>query len=164
MRDNIRIVKISLTFAITKLISASQQWHFFATSHGKGPCDGLGGTIKRLATKASLQRCTEGMHSEQILSPTAFFEFCCQNIKNIEFVFTTYNDYDEESNLLSSRHSEAITIAGTQQFHFFSPVSLNEVCVKPYTDSPISVVKKVAHASQSLSSDDQLKTMLLLII
>ena len=69
----------------------SAEWHFFATSHGKGPCDGLGGTIKRLATKASLQRCTEGMHSEQILSPTAFFEFCCQNIKNIEFVFTTYS-------------------------------------------------------------------------
>lgn len=22
------------------------EWHFFATSHGKGPCDGIGGTIK----------------------------------------------------------------------------------------------------------------------
>ena len=22
------------------------QWHFFATSHGKSPCDGIGGTIK----------------------------------------------------------------------------------------------------------------------
>ena len=32
------------------------EWHFFATSHGKGPCDGIGGTVKRLATKASLQR------------------------------------------------------------------------------------------------------------
>jgi hypothetical protein len=25
------------------------EWHFFATSHGKGPCDGVGGTVKRLA-------------------------------------------------------------------------------------------------------------------
>jgi len=31
------------------------EWHFFATSHGKGPCDGLGGTIKRLAARASLR-------------------------------------------------------------------------------------------------------------
>jgi len=31
------------------------EWHFFATSHGKGPCDGLGGTVKRLAARASLQ-------------------------------------------------------------------------------------------------------------
>ena len=30
------------------------EWHFFATSHGKGPSDGTGGTIKREATKASL--------------------------------------------------------------------------------------------------------------
>ncbi len=32
------------------------EWHFFATSHGKSTCDGLGGTVKRFATKASLQR------------------------------------------------------------------------------------------------------------
>lgn len=30
------------------------EWHFFATSHGKGPCDGLGGTIKRLVARSSL--------------------------------------------------------------------------------------------------------------
>ena len=28
----------------------SAEWHFSATSHGKGACDGLGGTVKRLAT------------------------------------------------------------------------------------------------------------------
>ena len=26
-------------------------WHFFATSHGKGPCDGVGGTVKCLAAR-----------------------------------------------------------------------------------------------------------------
>ncbi len=31
-------------------------WHFFATSHGKGPCDEVRGTVKRLAARASLQR------------------------------------------------------------------------------------------------------------
>ena len=30
------------------------EWHFYATSHGKGPCDGIGSTVKRLAAKASL--------------------------------------------------------------------------------------------------------------
>ena len=29
---------------------------FFATSQGKQPCDGIGGTVKQLAAKASLQR------------------------------------------------------------------------------------------------------------
>ena len=32
------------------------EWHFFATSHGKGPSDGIGGSIKREATKASLEK------------------------------------------------------------------------------------------------------------
>jgi hypothetical protein len=31
------------------------KWHFFAVSHGKGACDGIGGRIKRLAGMASLQ-------------------------------------------------------------------------------------------------------------
>ena len=31
------------------------EWNFFATSHGKSACDGIGGTVKRLLTKASLQ-------------------------------------------------------------------------------------------------------------
>ena len=25
------------------------EWHFFVTSHGKSACDGVGGTVKRLA-------------------------------------------------------------------------------------------------------------------
>ena len=36
-------------------LGVEAEWHFFATSHGKGPCDGLGGTVKRLAARASLQ-------------------------------------------------------------------------------------------------------------
>ena len=32
------------------------EWHFSATSHGKGACDGIGRTVKRLAARASLQR------------------------------------------------------------------------------------------------------------
>ena len=31
------------------------EWHFFAISHGKGACDGIGGCIKRNAYRASLQ-------------------------------------------------------------------------------------------------------------
>ena len=47
------------------------EWNFFATSHGKGPSDGIGGTIKREATRASLMR----PYKDQILTPDALFEF-----------------------------------------------------------------------------------------
>ena len=32
------------------------EWHFFATSHGKGACDGIGGTMKRATHLESLRR------------------------------------------------------------------------------------------------------------
>lgn len=41
----------------------------FATSHGKQPCDGIGGTIKRLDSRKSLQQ-------ESILTPDEMFNFC----------------------------------------------------------------------------------------
>ena len=31
------------------------EWHYLASCHGKGPCDGVGGTVKRSAVRASLQ-------------------------------------------------------------------------------------------------------------
>ena len=32
------------------------EWIFFATSHGKSPCDGIGGFVKQHVAKRSLQR------------------------------------------------------------------------------------------------------------
>ena len=54
---------------------------FFATSHGKWPCDGIGGTIKRLAAKDSLQR----PYCEQTMTPRQLFQFAEDNISGISF-------------------------------------------------------------------------------
>ena len=53
----------------------------FASSLGKSVCDGIGGTVKRLTARASLQR----THSNQILTVSAMLKFCKENIKDIEF-------------------------------------------------------------------------------
>jgi hypothetical protein len=42
------------------------EWHFFATSHRKCPCDGVAGTIKRLAACSSL-------HHHQIWTPAQLY-------------------------------------------------------------------------------------------
>ena len=57
------------------------EWNFFATSHGKSACDGIGGTVKRLVTKASLQR----PYTDQILTADAIISFCEENIPGIKF-------------------------------------------------------------------------------
>ena len=51
----------------------SAEWHFSATAHGKGACDGIGGTVKRLAARASLQK----PYSDQIMTPRQLFD--CQH-------------------------------------------------------------------------------------
>ena len=58
-----KIEKMNLCYH--KDFGVQAEWHFYATPHGKGPCDGIGGTVKRLATRASLQR---AYHS-QIMTP-----------------------------------------------------------------------------------------------
>jgi hypothetical protein len=42
-----------------KYFKSKAQWSFFASSHGKTECDGIGGTAKHLARKESLQRCLD---------------------------------------------------------------------------------------------------------
>jgi hypothetical protein len=68
------------------------EWHFLATSHGKSACDGVGGTLKRLAAKASLQR----PYNDQIITPHQLYEWAQSSIHNPNFDFVTENGYKEE--------------------------------------------------------------------
>ena len=57
-------------------------WSFFATSHGKSPCDGIGGFVKRMTTKASLQR----PYKEKITTPLQMFNFCRLQLSKVRFL------------------------------------------------------------------------------
>ena len=84
------------------------EWHFFATSHGKGPCDGIGGTVKCLATRASLQRPNEDL----ILTPRQFYDFARQSILTVAFSFSTVEDHDTHRQLITERLKTARTVPG----------------------------------------------------
>jgi hypothetical protein len=94
------------------------EWHFFATSHEKRPCDGIiGGTVKRMARRASLQGGTT------IQTPQALFEWCTENLLNIKSFFVSSSDIDENKRFLESRFDKAKTIPG--RFPFIrSPLTL----------------------------------------
>ncbi len=72
-------------------------WHFFATSHGKGVCDGIGGTIKRLAARASLQN---------VLIKTAYdmYIFCIEKISAVKFFYVTQENVSETVDMLEKRY------------------------------------------------------------
>ena len=64
-------------------------WSFFATSHGKSPCDGTGGTVKHLTTRASLQTPNQNWRS---VSQIMFYAYMTTNIGLVWWMNWTVNN------------------------------------------------------------------------
>lgn len=110
------------------------EWHFFATSHGKGPSDGLGGTIKREARKASLRG----------TKITSAFELHHWAIKwsqkeghVLKICFVNSTEILEHEQELLIRYANLRAVTGTQSYHCFlrDPVNKHNVHAKKYSFS-----------------------------
>ena len=88
------------------------EWNFFATSHGKSPFDGIGGTVEQLVTKASLQQPI----SNQILTADKMFEFCMEGIKGIDFSFLKNQEIGNIKVNMKERYKRADTVPETNSF------------------------------------------------
>jgi hypothetical protein len=109
-------------------------WHFGVTSHCKGPCDGLGGSIKRLAREASLKR----LYDNQITTPRRLYEWAIATFEKIYFDYVSEAEYAKNDMKLRQRFNAARTIQGTQKYHSVIP-SLNDINLvemRIYSDSP----------------------------
>jgi hypothetical protein len=126
------------------------EWHFFATAHGKGPCDGVGGTVKRLAAKASLQR----PYDDQILSAVQLYEWAQKNIPGIHFTYTTQAEHITSEIFLTERFEKSITIKGTQKFHAFIPESVTNLTVKYFSEAKTSFKVCVSQSADKLTLAD----------
>ena len=125
------------------------EWHFFATSHGKSACDGIGGTAKRLTLKASLQRPV----SNQILTPQDMFAFCRDNIHGVHFYFVSAESIQEVDAALQERFSESHTLKGTQRYHRYVPLSTTTLAVHEVSSGPRARVVSIVEALQIDISD-----------
>jgi hypothetical protein len=95
------------------------EWHFFPTSHGKSPCDGVGGTVKRAVARASLQATTSGF----ILTPDDLYKWCQMHISGIQFFWVGQDEVEEHGKKLQKRFDSADKIPGTRENHSFIPHS-----------------------------------------
>lgn len=95
------------------------EWHFFATSHGKSPCDGIGGTVKRLAARASLQATT----TDHILNPLQLFQWAERHIQGIKFFFVSKDQVEAKAGGQEARFSSAKKVPGIRSHHCFIPTS-----------------------------------------
>lgn len=112
------------------------EWHFHATAHGKGACDGVGAALKRGATRASLQ--ASATHA--ILTPKALFTWAKKNLTNIKVYFYTKDEYEQVKQSLEKRFSIAKSIPNIQKSHSFIPTSDKQIVIKRFSNSATEVI------------------------
>ena len=61
LKTNIRQLKRCIYFSDGADHGVPAEWHLFSTSHRKRPCDGVGGTVKRLVSRTGLQLTTDAI-------------------------------------------------------------------------------------------------------
>ncbi len=86
-------------------------WHFFATSHGKGIIDGIGGTVKR-----SVWRAVRSGNAEAS-SPYQFYEVAVLRNKNVRFHYISADKVKEESERMRPYWDSVLGVTGTRQVH-----------------------------------------------
>ena len=103
------------------------EWNFFATAHGKGACDGIGGTVKRAVYRESLRRPMR----EQILDAETMFRYLTEQFETrIRFIFVSKEKVEQTAVKLHRRFAKAFLIKGTKGFHRFTPVSQCSIMVR----------------------------------
>ena len=114
------------------------EWNFFATSHGKGACDGIGGTIKRAAYNESLRR----PYANQILDVETLFKYLSDSFpSSIEMVYVHSSKVADVRQATKERFDKTVVIRGTQKYHRFVPVSLNSLSAHVLSVDPGRVVR-----------------------
>ena len=99
------------------------EWIFFATSHGKAPCDGIGGSVKHPTAKRSLQRPV----NNQILDYQAMLNVWEEEMSKIKLFGISKETVDEVRRSLEEWFSGANTVPGTWSSHHFIPLSSSEL-------------------------------------
>ncbi|KAJ1529982.1 hypothetical protein ONE63_006710 [Megalurothrips usitatus] len=109
------------------------RWHFFASCHGKGPCDGLAGRMKRLAMLESLRRVRE----ESILTARQFYEWAKRVFMDSTWVeLVTKEEIEEFRVQYGLRYRKDVpALEGISSAHCLIPLSTNVIQVKQYSSA-----------------------------
>lgn len=114
------------------------EWHFFASCHGKGPCDGVGGTLKRCCLRASLQGAI-------IRNAMDLCQWAQKNLPNITVDYFSLEEVNTVTTEQEERCKDLETITGIANYHAVIPQSQSSAIVKRYSASLIS---KVVHLTK----------------
>ena len=91
-------------------------WSFFATSHSKSPCDGLGGTVKCLTAAHRLQSPSH----DQVINATQVYDFCRNSIERIKFYYISQSDMEIVRPPFRTEYESSSYITGNKKFPLLS--------------------------------------------
>lgn len=122
------------------------EWNFFATSHGKGPSDGVGGNFKRAAARASIQ-------GTLINSAKSLYEWADTHMSSIKTVYVTSEEILETKAFLKERYQNVIQVEQIRSLHHFAPVGKGALAGKKYSLAEDSQFCPVELVRQQLEVD-----------
>ena len=114
------------------------EWNFWASCYGKGPWDGIGGTLKRSCTNAIKQ-------GKQISTPEDVYKHGVSALPSVNMHWVPDSEIKKREAELQKRFNSAKLVKGTRGFHNYSPIDNKTVRVKQYKSSNISENKKVSY-------------------
>ena len=128
-------------------------WHFFATSHGKGIIDGLGGTVKR-----SVWRYIQSGRGHAT-TPQMFYEVAVQRNPNINIIYVGKSQVVENQNEMKLYWSNTVPIAHTQKIHSVMPTGPCHLLVGGISDTKtfckVRVLEKESGDSSESSDEEE---------
>lgn len=101
-------------------------WHFFATSHGKGVVDGIGGVVKRLVWSAVLA-------GQVCRSAEDFIKIAKKKTNKITFFEITGNDIENSKTKLENIFQRAKTVPETLKLHSVKVVDKDTLEFRNYS-------------------------------
>ena len=102
------------------------EWILFASSHGKSPCDGVGGFVNCYFARRSLQRPLQ----DQILSYQSMLDLCVREIPSIIFFGVSQEEIVNVCADLEDHFAKSKTMPGTRSSHHFVSLFCNKITHK----------------------------------
>ncbi|WAR25258.1 hypothetical protein MAR_010962 [Mya arenaria] len=91
-------------------MKSGARWNYFEVGHGKGPCDGLGGTVKHIADGAIKQGHTVIQDAEE------FFKWgIMSSMKDVKFIYVSKTETQKKQNAMGL--ITAKPVKGTMKMH-----------------------------------------------
>jgi hypothetical protein len=107
-----------------KLFGVSATWNYFESGHGKGPCDGLGGSAKRMADLAVRQnKCRIGNAED-------FVQWGITHQANVTYILVETEAINNARRKLQAMCKGSVPVKGTMKLHAVTSATTGKILTR----------------------------------